>query len=71
MPTRVGSQARFALRSMAEPLPSDYRLATRHDIATFKRFLYEAMPAWEIATLADGWVEGGLYGGNTGQAKRR
>ena len=66
MPTLVGSQARFVLRSIAQPLPSEYRLATRHDIATFKGFLYEAMPAWEIAMLADGWVEGCLYGGNVG-----
>ncbi|KAL3136681.1 hypothetical protein ABBQ38_005918 [Trebouxia sp. C0009 RCD-2024] len=70
MPTLVGGQSRFVLRSTAEPLPADYRLATRHDISTFQGFLWEAMPAWEIAILADGWVDGCLYGGNTGSDAR-
>lgn len=66
MPTLIGSKFRFTLRSTAEPLPDDYRLATRHDVVTFRGFLFEAMPAWEIALLADGWVDGCLYGGNMG-----
>ncbi len=65
MPTLI-SRPRFTLRPLAEPLPDDYRIATRHDVTTFKAFLWEAMPAWEIACLTDGWVDGCCYGGNTG-----
>ena len=65
MPTLI-SKPRFILRAKTEPLPDEYRIATRSDVATFKGFLFEAMPEWETACLTNGWVDGCECGGNTG-----
>ena len=61
VPSRV-----FCLRGLSIPFPAHYRLATRRDVELNTKYLWESMPAWEIAYLADGWVEGKGYGGKTG-----
>ena len=61
VPSRV-----FCLSELSKPFPAHYRLATRGDVQSNMKSLWECMPAWEIAHLADGWVEGKVYGGKTG-----
>ena len=61
IPSRV-----FCLQQLSQPFGTHYRLATRHDVKQNMQSLPEAMPSWEIAHLADGWVEGQGYGGKTG-----
>lgn len=61
VPSRV-----FYLQELDKPFPAHYRLATRQDVKLNTRSLWESMPAWEIAHLADGWAEGKGYGGKTG-----
>ena len=56
----VLSQAtHFLLHPRAQALPPNYRLATRHDVAMYKQFLWEVVPSGEVAYLEDGWVDSG------------
>lgn len=57
----------FLIKSSThEPLPMGYCLATLQDVHNNREALLTAMPGWEIACLADGWVDGGCYGGVSG-----
>jgi hypothetical protein len=47
-----------------EQLPLNYRLATVQEVKNHRDALFEAMPSWEIANLADGSVDGARYGGS-------
>ncbi|KAG0606956.1 hypothetical protein M758_9G182300 [Ceratodon purpureus] len=51
----------FKLFPMSQPLPSNYRLATVEEATDNKRALFNVMPSWEIANLADGSVSGKSY----------
>lgn len=46
-------------------LPSRYRLATVQEVKANQKAVFQAMPGWEIANLADGSVNGKFYGGRT------
>ena len=46
-----------------EKLPLNHRLATVQEVKNHRHALLKAMPGWEIANLADGSLEGALYGG--------
>lgn len=59
----------FKLFNVSDPLPYQYRLATVREAENNKKPLFEAMPEWEIANLADGSVDGELYGGRTKYVK--
>lgn len=61
VPSRV-----FYLQQLDKPFSAQYRLATRQDVKLNTKSLWESMPAWETAHLADGWVQGKGYGGKTG-----
>jgi hypothetical protein len=54
----------FTLFGINEQLPLNYRLATVQEVQNHRDALFEAMPSWEIANLADGSVQGALYGGS-------
>jgi len=56
----------FFLQHLSKPFDPHYRLATRQDVQKSMGSLGEVMPAWEIAHLADGWVEGKGYASKTG-----
>jgi len=53
----------FKLFNINEQLPLNYRLATVQEVCYHRHALFEAMPNWEIANLADGSVGGAHYGG--------
>ncbi|CAK9255054.1 unnamed protein product [Sphagnum jensenii] len=55
----------FKLFNINEQLPLNYRLATVQEVCSHRHALFEAMPNWEIANLADGSVDGARYGGQT------
>jgi len=55
----------FKLFNINEQLPLSYRLATVQEVCCHRHALFEAMPNWEIANLADGSVDGARYGGQT------
>ncbi len=52
----------FVKQKVWESFPVKYRLATSQEAKSNKTALYEAMPGWEIAYVADGSVGGALYG---------
>jgi hypothetical protein len=55
----------FQLLGIHEPMDDGkYRLATMQDVKDHRDALLVTMPKWEIANLADGSVDGALYGGN-------
>jgi len=54
----------FTLFSINEQLPLNYRLATVQEVQNHRDALFEAMPSWEIANLADGSVQRARYGGS-------
>lgn len=56
----------FIKCSTHEALPMGYHLATLQDVEKNREALLAAMPGWEIACLADGWVDGTCYGGRSG-----
>jgi hypothetical protein len=53
----------FRLLNINDPLPEEYRLATTQEAECNKQALFQAMPEWEIANLANGSVDGASYGG--------
>ncbi len=61
MPSRV-----LCLQPLSTPFNPHYRLATRQDVKQNMQSLCEVMPAWEVAHLGDGWVEGTAYRSKTG-----
>lgn len=61
MPSRV-----LCLQPLSTPFDPHYRLATRQDVKRNMQSLCEVMPAWEVAHLSDGWVEGIAYGSKIG-----
>jgi hypothetical protein len=52
-----------------EPAPAGYRLATTTEARTVPR-LAACLEAWDIARLADGWVDGHGYGNEVGSGWR-
>ncbi|KAG0619106.1 hypothetical protein M758_4G117300 [Ceratodon purpureus] len=60
----------FVLFLEGTTLPAPYRLATVQEVQANQKALFQAMPRWQIANLADGSVTGKLYGGHT-KAERR
>ncbi|KAL0030398.1 hypothetical protein WJX79_001476 [Trebouxia sp. C0005] len=67
----VLSQAtHFVLHPRTQALPPNYRLATRHDVAMYKQFMWEVVPSGEVAYLEDGWVDSGYLQCLTGPDKR-
>lgn len=63
---RVSSSGKIVLQRVREAFQPTYRLATRDEAQAAKQDVEEVMPAWEIAYVADGWVNGVLYGSNSG-----
>lgn len=61
MPSRV-----LCLQPLSTPFDPHYRLATRQDVKQNMQSLCEVMPAWELAHLGDGWVDGTAYGSKIG-----
>lgn len=59
-----GVSISFKLFNISEELPQNYRLATVQEVENHRLELLKAMPSWEIANLADGSVDGTLYGGS-------
>jgi hypothetical protein len=55
----------FKLFNINEQLPLNYHLATVQEVCYHRHALFEAMPNWEIANLADGSVDGACYVGQT------
>ena len=56
----------FVKQNLTIPLPKHYRLATLNDVRDNKADALRALPGWDIVYVADGWVEGRLYGGKMG-----
>jgi hypothetical protein len=54
----------FTLFGINELLPLSYRLGPVQEVKNNRDALFEAMPSWEIANLADGSVQGARYGGS-------
>jgi len=61
IPSRV-----LCLQQLSTPFDPHYRLATRQDVKQNMLSLCEVMPAWEVAHLGDGWVDGTAYGSKIG-----
>jgi hypothetical protein len=57
---------RFLARRIFLPFPPNYRFATLKDVRGNEVDAEKALPGWEIAQLADGWVDGSRYGFNMG-----
>ncbi len=55
----------FTLFGINDQLPLNYRLATVQEVKNHRDALFEAMPNWERANLADGSGDGARYGGQT------
>lgn len=53
----------FQLFDVNETLPFNYRMATKQEVIANREALFQAMPEWEIANLANGSVDGAKYGG--------
>ena len=65
MPAVLGnfsSSGEFLKQKVWESFPDFYRLATSQEAKSNETALYEALPGWEIAYLADGSVGGAEYG---------
>ena len=62
----MSSNGKIVLQRVREAFQPTYRLATRDEAQTAKQDVQEVMPEWEIAYVADGWVDGVLYGSNSG-----
>lgn len=56
----------FVKQNLTIPLPQRYRLATLNDVRDNQADAFQALPGWDIVYVADGWVEGCLYGGKMG-----
>ena len=73
MPAVLGnfsSSGEFVKQKVWESFPAFYRLATSQEAKSNETALYEALPGWEIAYLADGSVGGAEYGTFTKYALR-
>ncbi len=62
VPGNFSSSGEFVKLKVWESFPVYYRLSTSQEAKSNETALYEAMPGWEIAYLADGSVGGALYG---------
>ena len=62
VPGNFSSSGEFVKAKVWEGFPDSYRLATSQEAKSNETALYEALPGWEIAYLADGSVGGALYG---------
>jgi len=62
VPGNFSSSGEFVKVKAWEAFPDSHRLATSQEAKSNETALYEALPGWEIAYLADGLVGGALYG---------